>query len=69
MRANDENRGDPMAFHLRCAETGNDCPAEFTTPTEDEMLEHVKLHVRTVHPDMPLDEQTVAQVKGLVRPA
>lgn len=56
-----------MAFQLRCADTGTDCPAEFTTRTEEEMLEHVKVHAGTEHPDMTLDEQTVSQVKGLVR--
>ena len=56
-----------MPYHLRCADAGGDCPGEFTTPTEDEMTEHVKVHVRMAHPDMNLDDETMSQVKGLVR--
>lgn len=56
-----------MAFQLRCADTGSGCPAEFTTRTEEDMLEHVKVHTGMEHPDMTLDEQTGSQVKGLVR--
>ncbi len=58
---------DPMAYELRCADATGDCPAAFTTATEDELLEHVKLHAAREHPDMTLDDEAVATVKGAVR--
>ncbi len=56
-----------MAYELRCADATGDCPAAFTTATEDELLQHVKLHAGLEHPDMTLDDETVATVKGAVR--
>lgn len=56
-----------MAYALRCADATGDCPAEFTIETQDELMEHVKLHAATAHPDMTLDDQTVAQVSSQVR--
>lgn len=56
-----------MAVSLTCADTGQDCPASFTTETEDELMRHVEMHAGAAHPDMVLDEATVEQVKGLVR--
>ena len=56
-----------MAYSLRCADTGNDCPGEFTTETQDELMQHVQMHAQTAHPDMTLDDQTVGQIQGLVK--
>lgn len=56
-----------MAYSLHCADTGNDCPGEFRTETEDELMQHVQLHAQTAHPDMQLDDATVGQIKGLVK--
>lgn len=55
-----------MAHSLRCADTGADCPGQFTTETEDELMQHVQLHATTSHPDMALDAATVDQIKSLV---
>lgn len=56
-----------MAHSLRCADTGADCPGEFRTETEDELMSHVELHARTAHPEMTLDDATVSRVRGQVR--
>lgn len=56
-----------MAYSLRCADTGTDCPGEFRTETEDELMQHVRLHASSAHPDMQLDDATVGQIKGLVK--
>lgn len=37
---------------IRCADFNADCPATFTTPDEDELLQHVELHTKTAHPQM-----------------
>jgi predicted small metal-binding protein len=56
-----------MAYTLRCADSGMDCPGQFTTKTEDELMQHVEVHVREAHPDLELTPETTAMVKGLVR--
>jgi len=40
-----------MAYSLRCADSGMDCPGLFETKTEDELMKHVELRlVRAVRP-------------------
>lgn len=41
-----------MAYSLACADSGAKCPGKFVTETEKELLEHVKLHMSTSHPEM-----------------
>ena len=41
-----------MAYQLTCAETGAKCPFTVTTETREELMEIVKVHARTSHPDM-----------------
>ncbi|MEP6761953.1 MAG: DUF1059 domain-containing protein [Sporichthyaceae bacterium] len=56
-----------MAYSLRCADSGANCPGEFTTETEEELMRHVEMHAQTAHPEMTLDDETVGQMKGLVK--
>lgn len=56
-----------MAYSLKCADAGQDCPFSVTTATEDELMQHVAVHASVAHPDMELTPETLAQVKGLVR--
>jgi predicted small metal-binding protein len=56
-----------MAYSLRCADTGANCPGSFTTETETELMNHVKLHAAQAHPDLELTSDTVEQIKSLVR--
>jgi predicted small metal-binding protein len=56
-----------MPYSLRCADSGMDCPGQFTTKTEGELMQHVELHVQEAHPDMELTAENVEMVKGLVR--
>lgn len=56
-----------MAYSLRCADAGADCPGEFRVETQDELMAHLRLHAETAHPDMTLDDATVNQLQGLVR--
>ncbi|HVP62709.1 MAG TPA: DUF1059 domain-containing protein [Myxococcaceae bacterium] len=41
-----------MAYSLACADSGAKCPGKFVTETEKELMEHVKLHMATSHPEM-----------------
>jgi predicted small metal-binding protein len=56
-----------VAYSLRCADSGMDCPGQFTTKTEDELMKHIELHVGEAHSDMELTAENVEMVKGLVR--
>jgi predicted small metal-binding protein len=56
-----------VAYSLRCADSGMDCPGLFQTKTEDELMKHVELHVGEAHPDMEMTPENAAMVKGLVR--
>jgi predicted small metal-binding protein len=56
-----------MAYMIRCADSGADCPGEFAAETREELDRHVEMHVQMAHPDMVFDENTKAAVDGLVR--
>jgi predicted small metal-binding protein len=42
-----------MAYALRCADSGMDCPGQFQTKTKTktELMHHVELHVRRPIPN------------------
>jgi predicted small metal-binding protein len=41
-----------MAYELTRAETGANCPFDVTSATRDELLEHLKVHVKMAHPEL-----------------
>jgi predicted small metal-binding protein len=58
-----------MTLTIRCADFNSDCPAEFTAPDEQELLEHVELHTRSAHSQMEWTPELVEVVKTRVRDA
>ncbi|WP_254829856.1 DUF1059 domain-containing protein [Haloglomus salinum] len=50
-----------MSKRLDCVIDG--CQATVEAETEEELLEHVQAHAAEEHPDLELDEETVAVVK------
>lgn len=56
-----------MAYSLACADAGQDCPAAFTTETQDELMRHVEMHAETAHPEMELNDELRQQIGGLVK--
>jgi predicted small metal-binding protein len=59
------NRRRTMAYSIRCADLGTDCPGSFTTETKEELIKHVELHANEAHPDIDLrPEQVEALVKS-----
>ena len=56
-----------MAYSIRCADAGGDCPGEFTTETQQELMSHVEMHTAQVHPDQELDAETREQLLSHVR--
>lgn len=53
-----------MAYSVTCADTGADCPGQFTTSTKDELLDHLKVHVDASHPGLELQPE---QVEALIK--
>jgi len=53
-----------MAYSIKCADAGMDCPGSFKTETKEELLKHVELHASEAHPDLDLQP---AQVEALVK--
>jgi predicted small metal-binding protein len=53
-----------MAYSIRCADAGVDCPGSFTTETKEELLKHVDLHAKEAYPDLDLQSE---QVEALVQ--
>jgi predicted small metal-binding protein len=43
-----------MAYSIRCADAGVDCPGSFTTETKEELIKHMELHTREAHPEVDL---------------
>ncbi|MGP8009288.1 MAG: DUF1059 domain-containing protein [Acidimicrobiales bacterium] len=56
-----------MATSITCADTGADCPFTVTTANEGELMQHLQVHAAAAHPDMEMNEETMAQVKGLIK--
>ena len=58
-----------MAVSIRCADFSNECPAQFTAPDQDELLQHVELHTKAAHQPMEWTPELVEVVKAHVREA
>jgi predicted small metal-binding protein len=58
-----------MTYSIRCADGGADCPAQFTTEFEGELMQHVQMHAQVAHPTLDLTDETIAQIKALVTTA
>ncbi len=52
-----------MAITIRCADFNSDCPAQFTTETEDELLGHVEMHTKNSHSEMEWTPELAEVVK------
>lgn len=54
-----------MAYKLVCAETGAKCPFEVTSPSKEELMDHVMIHAKHSHPEMlatPPSPEMIAQL-------
>ena len=58
-----------MTVTIRCADFNNDCPAQFTTPDEAELLHHVELHTREAHAPMEWTPELAEVVKTKIHQA
>jgi predicted small metal-binding protein len=55
-----------MAVMLRCADGGANCPFEVKTENENELMEHVKLHVSSSHPELAKNPPSPDQIKAMI---
>ena len=53
-----------MAYSATCADTGADCPGDFTASTKDEIFKHLEIHVEASHPGLELSQD---QVEALIK--
>ena len=56
-----------MAYSLSCADSGSKCPGKFVTETEKELMDHVKLHMSTSHPEMVKSPPSPETLKKLIK--
>lgn len=56
-----------MPFSMRCADSGADCPGLFTTETEEELMDHIRVHASVAHPELEMTPETRDMIQGLIR--
>ena len=56
-----------MAYQLTCADSGTKCPGKFVTESEKELMDHVKMHMQTAHPEMAKNPPPQDQLKKMVK--
>jgi len=56
-----------MAFSISCADAGSDCPANFTTESRAELMDHITVHAEKAHPDMEMTPEAAQQMSGLIK--
>ncbi len=61
------NKEEAMAKQMTCRDAGMDCPGQFKVETEDELMQHIQIHAKAAHPELPLTPEFQRQVKSLIR--
>lgn len=56
-----------MAKQITCRDAGMDCPGQFKVETEDELMQHIQVHAKAAHPDLPMTPEFQRQVKSLIK--
>jgi predicted small metal-binding protein len=56
-----------MTKKLDCPMDG--CTAHIEAETEEEVMEQAAAHAESAHPDLELDEETVANIRSQIRDA
>jgi predicted small metal-binding protein len=56
-----------MGYSFTCADTGADCPGEFKSSTQEELMQHLQVHVGAAHAELANDPAMAAQVGSLVK--
>jgi predicted small metal-binding protein len=56
-----------LAYSITCVDAGEDCSFACTSPTEDELMQHIQMHASVGHPGMDLTAEKISQVKSVIR--
>lgn len=48
-----------MAYSMTCADTGAECPGQFTTESKEELVRHIEMHAGEAHPELELSAEMV----------
>ena len=56
-----------MAKQISCRDFGMECPGQFKVETEDELMQHVEIHAKVAHPEVPITPEFREQVKSLIK--
>ncbi len=55
-----------MAVMLKCADGGANCPFEVKTENEKELMEHVKIHMASSHPELAKNPPSPEKLKAMI---
>ena len=56
-----------MAKSISCSDAGKDCGWSATADTVDELLKQVTEHVLDHHKEIEINDDSVAEIKALIR--
>jgi predicted small metal-binding protein len=66
-RGGEFRRRTTMAKQITCMDAGLNCPGQFKVETEDELMQHIQIHAKAAHPDLPMTPEFQRQVKSLIK--
>jgi predicted small metal-binding protein len=58
-----------MPFMFSCSDIDQDCPANFISDSDIELLDQIHRHVAEEHPELPQNTSTTDQIKKAIKPA
>jgi predicted small metal-binding protein len=58
-----------MPFMFSCSDIDQDCPANFVSDSDIELLDQIHRHVAEEHPELPKNPSTNDQIKKAIKPA
>jgi predicted small metal-binding protein len=58
-----------MPFMFSCSDIDPDCPANFVSDSDIELLDQIRQHVAEEHPELPQNKATTEQIKKAIKPA
>ncbi len=58
-----------MALTIRCGDFNSDCPAQFTTDDEGELMQHIEVHTKSAHRQMEWTPELAEVAKTRIQQA
>jgi predicted small metal-binding protein len=60
---------DAMPFMFSCSDIDPDCPANFISDSDIELLDQIHQHVAEEHPELAQNKAATDQIKKAIKPA